>query len=79
MEDKQFELIEEQELFKCKKSLGWTGWWTDWIVDMNIYSGDELDEYLGQAGFSEVLCILKEGPDSVAGEIIAWLCVMAQK
>lgn len=46
---------------------------------MNIYSGDELDEYLGQAGFSEVLCILKEGPDSVAGEIIAWLCVMAQK
>ena len=27
---------------------------------MNIYYGDELDEYLRQAVFSEVLCILKE-------------------
>ncbi|WP_405286807.1 hypothetical protein [Methanobrevibacter sp.] len=46
---------------------------------LNIYYGDELDEYLRQAVFSEVLCILKECPDSVAGEIITWLCVMAQK
>ena len=49
------------------------------LLDMNIYSGDELEEYLRQAGFSDVLCILKEGPDSVTGEIITWLCVIAQK
>lgn len=49
------------------------------LLDMNIYSGDELDKYLRQAGFSDVLCILKEGPDSVTGEIITWLCVIAQK
>ena len=49
------------------------------LLDMNIYSDDELDEYLRQAGFSDVLCFLKEGPDSVTNEIITWICVIARK
>lgn len=49
------------------------------FLDMNIYSEDELDEYLRQAGFSDVLSFLKEGPDSVTDEYVTWLCVIARK
>lgn len=49
------------------------------LLDMNIYSDDELDEYLRQAGFFDVLCFLKEGPDSVTDENVTWLCVIAKK
>ena len=49
------------------------------LLDMHIYSEDELDELLRQAGFSDVMCILKEGADSVTNENVTWLCVIARK
>lgn len=49
------------------------------LLDMTIYSEDELDELLRQAGFSDVLCFLNEGRDSVTNETVTWLCVIARK
>ena len=49
------------------------------LLDMNIYSEDELDEYLREAGFSDVLCFLDEGTDSLTDEHGTWLCVIAHK
>lgn len=49
------------------------------LLDMNIYCEDELDEFLRQAGFSDVLCFLNEGYDSVTTEPVTWLCVIARK
>lgn len=49
------------------------------LLDMNIYCEDELDEFLRQAGFSDVLCFLNEGHDSVTTEPVTWLCVIARK
>ena len=49
------------------------------LLDMNIYSEDELDMYLRQAGFNEVLFFLKEGPDSVTGKYVTWICVIAKR
>ena len=49
------------------------------LLGMNIYSEDELDELLRQAGFSDVLCFLNEGRDSVTNEHVTWLCVIARK
>lgn len=49
------------------------------LLDMNIYSDDELDEYLRQAGFSDVLCFLNDGPDSVTDEDVTWISIAARK
>lgn len=49
------------------------------LLEMNIYSEDELYEYLRQAGFSDVSFFSKEGPDSVTHEYITWLCAIAKK
>ena len=49
------------------------------LLDMNIYSKDELIEYLNEAGFSNVTAYLKESKDSFTGEDADWICVIAQK
>lgn len=49
------------------------------LLGMNIYSEDQFYEYLREAGFSEVLCFLDEGTDSVTDEHVTWLCVIARK
>lgn len=49
------------------------------LLDMNIYSDDELDEYLREAGFSDVLCFSMEGTDSVTDKHVTWICVIALK
>lgn len=49
------------------------------LLDMNIYSDDELDALLRRAGFSDVLCFTREGPDSVTNENVTWLCAIARK
>ena len=50
------------------------------LLDMKIYSEDEFDEYLREAGFSDIICFSKSGPDSVDRELVTgWLCVIARK
>lgn len=49
------------------------------LLDMNIYSKDELEESLYEAGFSNVQCYLKESKDSFTGEDAEWICLIAHK
>lgn len=49
------------------------------LLDMNIYSKEELIESLNNAGFSNVTAYLKESKDSFTGEDADWICVIAQK
>ena len=50
------------------------------LLDMKIFSEDEFDEYLREAGFSDIICFAKSGPDSVDRELVTgWLCVIARK
>lgn len=49
------------------------------LLNMKIYSEDELDESLRKAGFSNVICFTKESKDSFTGEDATWICVIAQK
>ena len=50
------------------------------LLDMKIFSEDEFDEYLREAGFSDIICFSKAGPDSVDRELVTgWLCVIARK
>lgn len=49
------------------------------LLDANIYSEDELDEYLRKAGFSNVLSFLKQSKDSFTGDKAEWICIIAQK
>ncbi len=49
------------------------------LLDMNIYSKDELIDSLNNAGFSNVTTYLKESKDSFTGEDAYWICVIAQK
>ena len=50
------------------------------LLDMKIFSEDEFDEYLREAGFSDIICFSKNGPDSVVRELVTgWLCVIARK
>ena len=50
------------------------------LLDMDIYSADQFDEYLREAGFSEIICFSNEGPDSLDKELLTgWLCVIARK
>ena len=47
------------------------------LLDMNIYSGDELNELLTQAGFGDVECHVKHSNDSFTGEDANWVCLIA--
>lgn len=47
------------------------------LLDMNIYSGDELSELLTQAGFGNVECHVKHSNDSFTGEDADWVCLIA--
>lgn len=49
------------------------------LLDMNIYSKDELIESLHNAGFSNVTTYVKESKDSFTGEDADWICVIAKK
>lgn len=50
------------------------------LLKMEIYSADEFEQYLREAGFSDVICFSKEGPDSLDKELATgWLCVIARK
>lgn len=50
------------------------------LLDMKIFSEDEFDEYLREAGFSDIICFSKAGPDSLNRELVTgWLCVIARK
>ena len=50
------------------------------LLDMKIFSEDEFDEYLREAGFSDIICFSKSGPDSVDRELVTgWLGVIARK
>lgn len=49
------------------------------LLDMKIYSEDELEESLRNAGFSNTVCFLKESKDSFTGEDTDWICVIGQK
>ena len=49
------------------------------LLDMNIYSQDELIEYLNMAGFSNVTTYIKDSKDSFTGDDAEWICVIAQK
>ena len=47
------------------------------LLDMNIYSADELNEILTQVGFSDVECHVKHSNDSFTGEDANWVCLIA--
>ena len=49
------------------------------LLDMKIYSEDELVESLKLAGFSNVTSYIKDSKDSFTGEDAEWICVIAQK
>jgi ubiquinone/menaquinone biosynthesis C-methylase UbiE len=49
------------------------------LLDMNIYSEDDFKLFLHRAGFSDVHCFSNNGPDSVTGEYVSWICVIAIK
>lgn len=49
------------------------------LLDMNIYSKDELYQYLSGAGFSQTDFFSNDGSDSVTKQITNWLCVIAKK
>ena len=50
------------------------------IMLPNSKNEDEFDEYLREAGFSDIICFSKNGPDSVDRELVTgWLCVIAKK
>ena len=49
------------------------------LLNMKIYSEDELVESLKMAGFSNVTTYIKDSKDSFTGEDAEWICVIAQK
>ena len=49
------------------------------LLDMKIYSEDELVESLKMAGFSNVTTYIKDSKDSFTGEDAEWICAIAQK
>ena len=48
------------------------------LLDMNIYSKDELIESLTESGFSNATTYLKESKDSFTGEDADWICAIAK-
>ena len=50
------------------------------LLDMKIFSEDEFERYLREAGFSDIICFSHEGPDSLDRELVTgWICVIARK
>ena len=49
------------------------------LLNANIYSEDELYEFLHKVGFKNILCYTKESKDSFTGDGANWICIMAQK
>lgn len=49
------------------------------LLNMKIYSEDELVESLKLAGFSNVTTYIKDSKDSFTGDDAEWICVIAQK
>lgn len=49
------------------------------LLDMNIYSQNQLEESLHEAGFQNVKCHLKESQDSFTDEDTTWICIIAEK
>ena len=49
------------------------------LLDMNIYSEEELDGFLREAGFSDVISFLKGGEEADKKDVPAWICVIAKK
>lgn len=49
------------------------------LLDMNIYSQNELEESLRKSGFTNILSYIKESNDSFTGDEADWICVMAKK
>lgn len=50
------------------------------LLQMELYSEDQFEQYLREAGFSDVICFSKEGPDSLDKELVTgWLYVIARK
>ena len=50
------------------------------LLQMEIYSEDQFEQYLREAGFRDIICFSKEGPDSLDKELVTgWLCVIARK
>ena len=49
------------------------------LLEMNIYSQSELEQSLQKAGFSNIICHVKESKDSFTGDDADWICVIAKK
>ena len=49
------------------------------LLDMNIYSREQLEDYLHEAGYRNVISYVKDSKDSFTGEDADWICVIAQK
>lgn len=49
------------------------------LLDMNIYSREELEEALHEAGFSRVESFIRKSRDSFTGEEAHWICVIGVK
>lgn len=49
------------------------------LLDCNIYSEEELIDYLKNSGFSNVDTVIKKSNDSFTGEDASWICAIAKK
>lgn len=49
------------------------------LLDMKIFSKEEFNHYLFEAGFSDVKCFMEDGEDSLTKELCSWICVIAKK
>lgn len=49
------------------------------LLDMNIYSADELETSLQKAGFRDIVSYFKESKDSFTGDDADWICTIAKK
>ena len=49
------------------------------LLDMNIYSQSELEDFLKETGFKNILSHVKESKDSFTGDDADWICVFAKK
>ncbi|ADC47493.1 SAM-dependent methyltransferase [Methanobrevibacter ruminantium M1] len=49
------------------------------LLDMNIYSDDELDQSLRQAGFSDLIIFDKSSSKVESKDVSGWICAIAKK
>ena len=49
------------------------------LLDATVYSEDELDEALREAGFSNVISFIRQSCDSFTEDEANWICIVAQK